>query len=355
VLYHWRRSATTASFSELQLKQCVENSRRAKLDYFETVGREAEVDAHPILPHWDFVKFAKPAPEPLVTIIIPTRNRADLLSTCVNGILHRTTYQAIEIIIIDHESTEPETLELLGELARDARVKIVNYQGPFNYSDMNNKAAGEAKGEFICLLNNDIDVIESDWLSEMVALAADPANGAIGAKLLYPDGRVQHAGVGLGFGGVAGHLHIFAASTDMGYYGRLMLRSNVSVVTGACLLVRKTIFDEVGGLDATNLKVAFNDVDFCLKVREHGYRNIWTPHALLLHHESPSRGSDETPENAPRFSKEHGWMIKKWGDKLNRDPFFNLNLSLDSPNFDLAFPPRRAKPWLQNEQASDIG
>jgi GT2 family glycosyltransferase len=276
---------------------------------------------------------------------VPTRNRADLLGPCLDGLMNRTAYQPIEIIIIDHQSDDPKTLALLKRVSADPRVRIMLYEGDFNYSAMNNRAVALARGELVGLINNDVEVIAADWLTEMVPLAARPENGAIGARLLFSSGRLQHAGVGLGVGGIAGHYYLHCDPNESGHFGRLQCASNVSAVTAACLIVRRAAFLEVGGLNETNLAVAYNDVDLCLKLREAGYRNVWTPFATLRHHETSSRGHDTSPENAPRFKREINWMIETWGDKLNSDPYFNPNFSLASPVFDLAFPPRRLKPW----------
>jgi glycosyltransferase involved in cell wall biosynthesis len=345
ILYHWRGGSVTASFSENQLQRCIAAARSAKAEFLAARGETAVVLENPFVPFWDRVRRPVPSPAPLVSLIVPTRNRHDLLGPCLDGLLGRTDYHPIEVIIIDHESDDPETISLLAKWRSDTRVRIMNYKGAFNYSDMNNKAVAQARGDIIGLINNDIDVINPDWLSEMVSLAVLPNNGAVGAKLLYPNDLVQHAGVALGIGGIAGHPHLSAMRPDTGYFGRLALTSNVSAVTAACLVVRKALFEEVGGLDAVNLPVAFNDVDLCLKIKAKGYRNVWTPFALLYHHESPSRGSDGDPDKAARARREIEFMRCKWGYEINRDPYFNLNLSLQSPSFHLAFPPRRQKPW----------
>jgi GT2 family glycosyltransferase len=345
ILYHWRGAQEKPSFSEGQFKRCVDAARRAKIDHLRASGDGSIVEPHPLLPQWDRVRRPVPSPAPLVSLIVPTRNRADLLRPCVDGLLRRTDYPNLEIIVIDHDSEEPETLALLREVSQDPRVRIMLYRGAFNYSDMNNKAAAIARGDLLGFINNDVDVIDSGWLGEMVALASRPEYGAVGAKLLYPDGKVQHAGVVLGAGGVAGHLHLGEGASHSGYFGRLCLPSNVSAVTGACLIVRKSIFHEVGGLNATDLTVAFNDVDFCLKVAAAGYLNVWTPFALLYHHESPSRKKDTEPEKAARFRREVLYMQRTWGEVLESDPFYNANFSLADARFELAAPARRAKPW----------
>lgn len=350
VLYHWRGRSAEASFSEGQLQRCITAARAAKADYFLHCHETAEVLPNPFVPAWERVRRPVPSPAPLVSLIIPTRNRHDLLAPCLDGLLNRTDYQPLEVIIVDHQSDDPDTLALLERWRNDKRVRIIGYEGAFNYSDMNNKAVAQARGEIIGLINNDADVIDPGWLSEMVSHAIRPENGAVGAKLLYPNNRVQHAGVILGIGGVAGHLHLNAPREATGYFGRLALASNVSAVTGACLIVRKAVFQEAGGLNAADLPVAFNDVDLCLKIQARGYRNVWTPFALLYHHESPSRGRDTTPEKIERAQREVEYMRRQWGQLLDSDPYFNPNLSLRTSTFDLAFPPRRIKSWHRSQK-----
>jgi GT2 family glycosyltransferase len=210
----------------------------------------------------------------------------------------------------------------------------------------------EARGQIVVLLNNDVDVISSGWLEEMVSHALRPQVGAVGAKLLYPDGRVQHAGVFLGIGGLAGHLHQLIDRADHGSFGRAILTATVSAVTGACLAVRKSVYEEVGGLDEVNLAVAYNDVDLCLKIIGRGYRNMWTPNAELCHWESASRGSDAAPENAERFRKEADYLRRTWTSKLDADPYYNPNCSLAAGNFEPGFPPARRKPWTGRLRAN---
>lgn len=267
---------------------------------------------------------------------------------CIDGLLHKTDYPELEVLIVDHASELPETLALFERLKSDTRVRVLPYSGPFNYAAMNNMAVAAARGSIIGLINNDIDVIGADWLSEMVSLAIIDKVGAVGAKLIYPGEHIQHAGIALGVGGIANHFGYNAPRWDTGYFGRNMLTSSVSAVTGACLIVRKSVFEEVGGLNATDLAVAYNDVDFCLKLRQKGYRNVWTPYAELYHHESASRGTDNSPEKAERLRREAEYMLTTWARDIENDPFYNANLSSD-PNqcFRLAFPPRRKKPWLQ--------
>jgi O-antigen biosynthesis protein len=342
VLYHWRQGTSKRTFSERALDRCVENGRKALAEFLIRVGSGIQVGPAPSAPSWTRVIFPVPVPEPLVSVIIPTRNHATMLARCVEGLLDRTAYRAVELLIVDNGSDQPDALALLAELSQDRRVRVLRAPGPFNYSALNNRAVREATGTLVLLLNNDIDVINPDWLREMVSHAVRPGVGAVGAKLLYPDGTIQHGGVTVGMGGIAGHQYLNKPRDDLGYFGHLKLVRNVTAVTGACLLVRRQAFLDVGGLDETALAVALNDVDFCLKLVEAGYRNLWTPHAELYHFESASRGSDLSGEKAARFRREVAYMQQRWGDKLSHDPNWNPNLSLHTSEIALAFPPRGA-------------
>jgi GT2 family glycosyltransferase len=266
--------------------------------------------------------------QPRVSLIIPTRDAADVLQTCIRSIKSRTRYPDYEILIIDNGSVEEKTKQLFAELSKDASIRILPRPGPFNFSTLNNSAAREATGAIIGLINNDIEVTHEDWLADMVALAVQPEVGCVGAKLVYPDGRIQHAGVVIGLGGVAGHVHRFAPCDEPGYVNRLRYVNDVSAVTAACLIIRKEVFDAVNGLDE-ELTVAFNDVDFCLRVRAAGYLNLWTPFAELIHHESVSRGRDLTPTKARRFASEYAMMQRRWGAALLSDPYYSPHLTYD--------------------------
>jgi GT2 family glycosyltransferase len=275
-------------------------------------------------------------------VIVPTRDRPELLARCAEGVLRRTDYPAIELIVADNDSREPDTQRLFTELRRDERVRIVPVPGAFNYSAINNAAAATATGEVLVLLNNDIDVIDPGWLREMVGHAMRRDVGAVGARLLFGDGTIQHAGVVLGVGqfeggpGIAGHFGFHAPSTDEGYHGQFVLTREVSAVTGACLALRRSVYEGVGGLDAVNLPVALNDVDLCLRIRALGLRIVWTPFAELLHLESASRGSDQTPETAERFRRECRYLRERWGPVLAADPFYNPGFSRADHGFRLA-------------------
>ncbi len=345
VLYHWRSNAGEATFSEASIQRCIDSAHRALTDHLARRGERGRVTVHPLVPVWKQVRRTRPDPAPLVSIIIPTKDKAEILAPCVDGILNRTDYPNFEVLIVDHQSTEANAVHLLARLADDFRVTVMPYEGSFNYSAINNAAVSRARGAVLALLNNDVEVINPEWLDEMVSLAVLPDVGAVGAKLLYPNNRVQHGGILLGPGGVAGHLFHMLDARDPGYFGRAVMTSTVAAVTAACLVVRRVVFEEVGGFDEKNLAIAFNDVDLCLKIRESGYRNVWTPLARLYHHESISRGSDQTGERLKRFNGEMEFMMQKWDAVLASDPFYNPNLNLTSGDFSLSFPPRRSKPW----------
>lgn len=347
VLYHWRQTGDASSFSQSDLQQCVDSSRKALREHLSVLQNEnahsAQVLENPTFPAWNRVKFRVPAEEPFVSVIIPTRDRYELLRRCVEGVLFRTNYENLEILIIDNDSKERETFRIFDYLKADKRVHVLPVSGAFNYSRLNNIAAKEARGEILLLLNNDIDVISADWLRELVSHAIRPDVGCVGAKLLYADGRIQHAGVRLGAGrfdggaGVAGHLGLFAERSNGGYFGSYAITRDVGGVTAACLAVRRDVYWEVEGLDEENLEVAFNDIDFCLRVREAGYRILWTPFAELYHLESATRGSDLSAEKRKRFTGEVRYMRRRWNVILDADPFYNQNFDNFDSDFALNF------------------
>jgi O-antigen biosynthesis protein len=290
--------------------------------------------------------WKRTGPEPLVSIIIPTRNGVDILKLCVDSLLDRMTYGNVEIIVVDNGSDDPLALKYLDSLRSMNRFKVIRDDGPFNYSAINNRAVAQSSGEYIVLLNNDVEVITPGWLEDMLGMASLPGVGVVGACLWYGDKTLQHGGLILGIGDIAGYSHKHFDATEKGYMGRLRMIQATSAVTAACLLVKRSLFDHVGGLNEVELKVAFNDVDFCLKVLEAGYRVVWTPNAQLFHHESVSRGSDASPEKRARAEAESAAMKRRWGDVLKSDRMYSPNLTLERENFGLAFPPRVS---LQNK------
>jgi GT2 family glycosyltransferase len=269
------------------------------------------------------------------------------------SILEKTTYPNYEILIIDNGSDDPATLEYFAAIASDTRVRIIRDDRPFNFSALNNAAVRQAEGVVIGLINDDIEVIAPEWLSEMVSLALQPAIGAVGARLLYPNDTLQHGGVILGLGGVAGHSHKHLPRHHHGYCCRAALVQGFSAVTAACLVIRKAVYEEVGGLNETDLAIAFNDVDFCLRVREAGYRNVWTPYAELYHHESASRGRDSTRAKQTRFAREIAYMKSRWASLLLNDPAYSPNLTLNREDFSLAWPPRVEAIALPSRRSPD--
>lgn len=349
ILYHWRVFSASSSFSTVALPTATDAARRALQDHFDRIGVPARVGAAPGAEWYSRITYPLPDPAPLVSLIVPTRDKLDLLRQCVEGLLEETDYPNLEVLILDNNSEERETLEYFAALEGRDRVKVLRYEGAFNFSAINNYGVRHARGELIGLINNDIKVIEPGWLKEMVSHAVRPEVGAVGAKLYYGDDTIQHAGVVTGINGVANHIHKNLPREHPGHFGRLRLVQNMSCVTAACLIMRKAVFEEVGGLDEENLAVAFNDVDLCLRIRDQGYFLVWTPHAELYHLESASRGSDMAPDKIARFMREIRHMHSRWGKSLVEDPFYNPNLTLDSPDFALAFPPRTAKPWLLKE------
>jgi len=273
-------------------------------------------------------------PVPKVTVIVPTRNRLDLLSTCIGG-LERTDYPDFEVVIVDNGSDDPATLEWLAGLD-SRRFRVLRDDGAFNFSRLNNRAAQIAEGEVLCLLNNDIEIVDPGWLTAMVQQALRPEVGAVGAQLLYPDGRIQHAGVVLGICGGAAHAHRFLRPDDLGYFRRHALPQFVSAVTAACLVVRRSRFEAVGGLDEERFAVAFNDVDFCMRLNARGWQSLYEPRARLIHHESVSRGFDRDPEGAARFAAELEALKALWGTgdfTKDVDPFHHPQLSRYSELF----------------------
>lgn len=353
VLYHWRQqTGRGASFSEAFIAQCAATANRAVREHLERTGAVgARIEQHKDSPAWLSVRRAAPTPAPMVSIIVPTRDRPELLERCVRGVLDGTDYPNFELLVVDNDSVEPATKTLFTDLAKDPRVRILPAPGPFNYSKINNDAVRRARGEILLLLNNDVAVIEPHWLTEMVGHAVRPEVGAVGARLLYADGRVQHGGVilGVGYPPVAGNLYAGAPAEDRGYYSHLRLARNMSAVTAACLAVRKSVFAEVGGFDEEHLAVAFNDVDLCLKIRERGYQIIWTPHAELHHLESATRGSDLRPEVSDRITAECNHMLSRWGQELANDPYYGPNFDSGHGDYRLSSPPRRVRPWLRDK------
>lgn len=315
-------------------RQVVENfvARRSSLAGAKVEGPDAR----------GFLRLRHPMPDPLplVSIVIPTRDRKDLLEACIDSLDRATGYRNKEIIVVDNDSAEPATKSYFAALSQRSDVRIVPAPGPFNYPRLINLGASHARGDLLMTLNNDIEAFEPEWLDELVSQVSRPGVGLVGCLLLYPDRSVQHAGVIIGLSGVAGHMYAEATPDDPGYAGRIYVTQDLSAVTGACQLMRRALFDQLGGLDERHLAVAYNDIDFCLRVREAGLRVIYTPHAPLLHHHSASRGSDVRIERLASFTWEREYMRTRWAHILFDDPFFNPNLSLSGKRGRLATAPR---------------
>ncbi|WP_242698628.1 glycosyltransferase family 2 protein [Alteromonas sp. 5E99-2] len=335
ILYHWRVIENSTASDASAKPYTTDAGIEAINNFISEYHKDARVEMG-TYPNTYKVNWRLPKALPLVSLIIPTRDGYDILKQCLESIYLRTSYSNIEIIVVDNQTTCPKTLSLFSEYSNEKdNFRLLKWNKPFNYSAINNFAVSQARGEVVGLINNDIEVINREWLSEMVSHALRTEIGCVGAKLYYPNNTIQHAGVILGIGGVAGHSHKYFHRSEPGYFTRLQLVQNMSAVTGACLVVRKSIFEEVGGLNERDLTVAFNDVDFCLKVHAAGYRNLFTPWAELYHHESISRGEEDTPEKISRFNKECDYMKETWGDLLNADPAYNQNLSSTHENFGL--------------------
>ena len=332
VLYHWRAIAGSTALSPDQKPYADSASRRALKEHLGNIGLAALVIPAPEIPNMNRVRPDLPEPAPLVSILIPTRDRIELLKNCIGSIAARSTYRNIEIIVVDNGSVETASLLYFEELQTQG-IRVIHDVRPFNFSALNNLAAQQARGEFLCLMNNDIEVLTPDWIEEMLSFAALPGAGAVGARLWYPDDQgLQHGGVVLGLGGVAGHAHVGLPKGQVGYFGRVALHHRLLAVTAACMFIRKSSYMAVGGMDE-RIAVAFNDVDFCLRLHRAGLACTYTPYAEMVHHESASRGDDLSDAQRDRFMREERFMHERWGHALGNDPFFSPNLSLRHTDF----------------------
>ena len=334
VLYYWRVHAASTSGGTGAKPYVQAAAQKAVADHLAATGRKGVVEPgkFPGLCH---VRWALPDPPPLVSILIPNKDHADDLEKCLHSIYARTNYDNYEVLVIENNSTDPATFDYYKTLPqRYEGCRVVTYRGGFNFSAINNFGRKAAKGQYLLLLNNDVEVLSHDWLGELLAEASQPGVAACGAMLYYPDDTIQHAGVITGLGGYAGHSHKYHRRGASGYLFRLAAVQDYSAVTAACLLVRAEVYDALGGLDEA-FTVAFNDVDFCLRIREAGWRIAWTPYAELYHFESKSRGSDEQdPAKKARFDAERARLYARHGrEKILHDPYYNPNLSLDYEDF----------------------
>ena len=338
VLYHWRESESSTARNPESKTYAIESARRALEGHYRRCGLDAELHYTDIFIMYQAKLLVHDNPK--VSILIPNKDNRDVLKTCIDSILEKSTYRNLEILVIENNSTEEETFRYYEELESSVNaakedggkigpvIRVLRYKDKFNYAKINNFGAQHASGDYFLLLNNDTEVITPDWIEQMLGYCQREDVGAAGAKLLYPDETVQHCGVVIGVGGFAGHILTGKLREDAGYMGRLRAIHDVSAVTGACLMIKRSIFEQIGGLDE-NLTVALNDIDLCLKVRETGALIVQNPAAELFHYESKSRGYEETPEKQERFKKEIRYFREKWKDVLDAgDPCYNPNLSL---------------------------
>ena len=336
VLYHWRiHSESTAGESEAK-PYAANAAREAISEAIARRGEPGKVTTHPVFAGVYTVRYDIKDYK-LVSIIIPTKDLADTLDICLKSIFSTTTYPNYEVIVIDNGSTEAETFKCFEywQQQQPERFKCYTYDIPFNYSQINNYAVKKAEGDYLLFLNNDTEVVTSDWIEAMVEQAQRESIGAVGTLLLYPDDTVQHAGVVLGIGGVAGHSHKNFPATVPGYISQLISTNNYSAVTAACLMCRRDVFEEVGGFE-TKLAIAFNDVDLCLKIVSRGYRNIYLPHVVLYHYESKSRGYENTPSKQARFAKEVNYMKQTWQHLCDNDPCYSPHLTKINEDYSLS-------------------
>ncbi|CDT39256.1 conserved hypothetical protein [Vibrio coralliirubri] len=333
VLYHWRIHDNSTASSSNAKPYTHKAGKQALQDHLEAMNIAATVQ------DGDLDNFFKvhyqPNTWPKVSIIVPTRDNKALLKACVDSVLNKTIYPDFEVIVMDNQSQAVDALEYLNALDDHEKVRVIEHNKAFNYSEINNRAVELASGEIIVLLNNDTEIISNNWLTEMVGLAMQSDVGCVGAKLLYSDKTIQHAGVILGLGGYAAHSHRGTPHNASGYFNRANVNQVLSAVTGACLAIRKETYQQVGGLDEA-FKVAYNDVDFCLKVQQAGFYNVYCPHAVLYHYESKTRGEDNNDvEKSARFDKEKQRLLDKWQPIIENDPYYNPNLTRAKEDFSI--------------------
>ncbi|MGY8872673.1 MAG: glycosyltransferase family 2 protein [Pseudomonadales bacterium] len=338
VLYHWKK--TVEQVDKANHKTRLDNVKQ----HLRSVNGEAQIES--LNGKYNKVVYT-PVATPLISIVIPTRDTLYHLERSVMSVLEQSTYRNFEIVIADNQSCEPETHAFFERVSQYENVSVVPYDFPFNYSSINNFAVEHSSGDVVLLLNNDTEVISDNWMEVMLGQLQQSNVGAVGVKLLFGDRHVQHAGDAVGPGGCADHFHSRLGEDEPGYAGRAILAQDLSAVTAACLMVTRSLWEKLGGLDEKNLAVAFNDVDFCLRVREAGYRVVYTPYAKLYHHESVSRGKDDNPVKAARAKSEANYMRSRWKHIMNHDPFYNPNLNYSRPDFKLSHAPMIDKPWLK--------
>ena len=333
IVYHWRTHKASTADNPASKMYAFDAGKRAIEAHLKRVGVEGEVSHTPDL---GFFRVKYPVHgEPMVSIIIPNKDEKESLQACIESIREKTEYQNYEILIIENNSTSEEIFHYYKELSRDPKIRLLRWKKEFNYSAINNYGVRHAKGDYLLFLNNDVTVITPGWIKEMLGVCQRGEVGVVGVKLIYPDNTIQHAGCVIGIGGIAGHMFVDMPANRTGYLHKASILQDMSAVTAACMMMKRSAFDKVGGF-TEELAVAFNDVDLCLKIREKGYLNIFTPFAELYHYESKSRGYEDTPEKQKRFLSEINYMKAHWSEILTKgDPYYNENFSLNTCNYTL--------------------
>ncbi len=333
ILYHWRTHQASTADNPASKLYAYEAGIRAVKENLERNGEEAEVTQSK---DYGFYKVIYKVKErALVSIIIPNKDNRDILKKCIDSILEKSTYDNYEIIVAENNSTEPETFEYYKEIEKDSRIRVIKWEKGFNFSAINNFAAGYAKGEYIIFLNNDIEVKTPSWIEGMLGNAQRKDVGIVGCRLIYPDNTIQHAGVVIGIGGIAANIFTDLPAARSGYMHRASTQVDYSAVTAACMMISKSLFEKIGGFEE-KLTVAFNDIDLCLRVREENYLVVYDAYVEMIHYESKTRGSEDTEEKVRRFQSEIEYMRTRWIDILkNGDPYYNPNLTLSKWNFSL--------------------
>lgn len=341
ILYHWRTHEASTADNPISKLYAYEAGKRAIEAHLTRRGQAGEVSLKKDL---GFYRVKYPVQgNPLVSVIIPNKDEAESLKLCIESFRRTVSWENYEIIIVENNSTGPEIFSYYRELAKDARIRIVRWKSAFNYSAINNYGVKYAKGEYLLFLNNDIEALEEGWFTEMLGVCQRPEVGAVGAKLLYPDGTIQHAGTVIGIGGIAGHMFVNMPGERSGYLHKASLMMDYSAVTAACMMMKRSLFEQLGGFEE-RLSVAFNDVDLCLRANEAGNLVVYDPYACLRHYESKSRGAEDSPEKVRRFQEEIEFMRTRWEKLLKAgDPYYNKNLSLSKWNYSLRADRKRGR------------
>lgn len=341
ILYHWRTHEASTADNPISKLYAYEAGKRAIEAHLTRRGQAGEVSLKKDL---GFYRVKYPVQgNPLGSVIIPNKDEAESLKLCIESLRRTVSWGNYEIIIVENNSTGPEIFSYYRELAKDARIRIVRWKSAFNYSAINNYGVKYAKGEYLLFLNNDIEALEEGWFTEMLGVCQRPEVGAVGAKLLYPDGTIQHAGTVIGIGGIAGHMFVNMPGGRSGYLHKASLMLDYSAVTAACMMMKRSLFEQLGGFEE-RLSVAFNDVDLCLRANEAGNLVVYDPYACLRHYESKSRGAEDSPEKVRRFQEEIEFMRTRWEKLLKAgDPYYNKNLSLSKWNYSLRADRKRGR------------